>query len=174
LSFLARIFGGRREREAYWPLYDAVVNAGRDPAWYTDGQVPDTIDGRFDMIAALLALVLLRLEAEQERTRAASVLLTELFIDDMEGTVRQLGIGDLMVGKHVGRMVSALGGRLAAFRAAAEQGSSFTDPVRRNIFHDSPPSEAAVEFVGGGLSRFHAGLLATPIDAILKGEVLRP
>ena len=174
MSFLARIFGGRREREAYRPLYDAVVNAGRDPGWYTDGQVPDTIDGRFDMIAALLALVLLRLEAEQERTRTASVLLTELFIDDMEGTVRQLGIGDLMVGKHVGRMVGALGGRLAAFRTAAEEESGFEDSVRRNIFHDAPPSQTAVEFVGAGLLRFDAALRSTPIEAILQGEIPRP
>ena len=174
MSFLTRIFGGRREREAYRPLYDAVVNAAREPAWYREGQVPDTMDGRFDMIAALLALVLIRLEAEQERTRSASVLLTELFIEDMEGTVRQLGIGDLMVGKHVGRMVGALGGRLAAFRSAAERGSGFEDPVRRNVFHDSPPSEAAAEFVSSRLLRFHESLAASPIEAILNGEIPRP
>ena len=173
MSFLARIFGSKREREAYRPLYDAIVNAGRDPAWYLEGEVPDTIDGRFDMIAALLALVLIRLEAEQERTRTASVLLTELFIDDMEGIVRQLGIGDLMVGKHVGRMVGALGGRLAAFRAAVKDGSGFAEPVRRNIFHDAPPSQEAVDFVSARLSQFHSGLESTPLDPVLAGRIPR-
>ena len=118
MSFLARIFGGKSEREAYRPLYDAVVNAARDPAWYIEGQVPDTMDGRFDMIAAVTALVLLRLEAEGEAGRGPSVLLTETFIDDMDATLRQMGVGDHVVGKHVGRMMSALGGRLAAFREA--------------------------------------------------------
>lgn len=170
MSFLTRIFGGGREREAYRPLYDRVVNAGRDPAWYLEGQVPDTIDGRFDIISALLALVLIRMEREEEQTRAASVMLTELFIDDMEGTVRQIGIGDLMVGKHVGKMVGALGGRLSAFRAVAGSGG-FAEVVSRNIFHDVPPSDAALEFVSGRLERFHAELQAAPLRSVLSGEL---
>jgi cytochrome b pre-mRNA-processing protein 3 len=173
VSFLTRIFGGRREREAYRPLYDRVVNAGRDPAWYLEGQVPDTIDGRFDMIAALLALVLIRLEREEERTRAASVMLTELFIDDMEGTVRQIGIGDLMVGKHVGKMVGALGGRLSAFRSVGA-GGDYREVASRNIFHDAPPSDEAVRFVSERLARFRAALDAAPLNRLLEGELPRP
>ena len=84
--------------------------------------MPDTIDGRFDMIAAVTALVLLRLEAEGDAGRAPSVLLAEIFIDDMDASLRQIGIGDYVVGKHVGRMMSALGGRLAAFREARGSG----------------------------------------------------
>jgi cytochrome b pre-mRNA-processing protein 3 len=171
VSFLARIFGGRREREAYRPLYDRVVNAARHPSWYLEGGVPDTLDGRFDIISALMALVLIRLEREEERTRAASVLLTELFIEDMEGTVRQIGIGDLMVGKHVGKMVGALGGRLGAFREAKAGGADFSGAVVRNIFHDAPPSEAAVAFVSGRLGRFDQALQAAPTGAILEGEL---
>jgi cytochrome b pre-mRNA-processing protein 3 len=174
LSFLTRIFGGKREREAYRPLYDAVVNAGRDPAWYLEGQVPDTIDGRFDVISALLALVLIRLERDEETARIPSVLVTELFIDDMDGTVRQLGIGDLMVGKHVGRMVGALGGRLAAFREEAARGGDFVAAVRRNVFHESAASGEAVAFVSARLKRFLAGLEAAPSEALLRGELLRP
>jgi cytochrome b pre-mRNA-processing protein 3 len=171
LSFLTHIFAGKRERESYRPLYEAIVNRGRDRAWYAEGQVPDTVNGRFDMIAAVLALTLIRLEAEGERTRSASVLLTELFIDDMDASVRQLGIGDLVVGKHVGRMMSALGGRLAAFRSAIAAGGDLVGPVRRNIFRDAPPSDAAVRFVSQGLERFHAGLRAMPTGSILKGEL---
>src|SRR5205085_11236425 len=89
LTFLTRIFGGRRERERLRPLYDAVVAAGRAPVWYRDGEVPDSVEGRFEMIAATLSLVLLRLEADGEATRRDSVLLTELFIDDMDGSLRQ-------------------------------------------------------------------------------------
>jgi cytochrome b pre-mRNA-processing protein 3 len=173
LSFLTRIFGGKREREAYRPLYDAVVNAGRDPAWYLEGQVPDTLDGRFDLIAAILALVLIRLEQEKESARRPLMLLTELFIDDMDGTVRQLGIGDLMVGKHVGKMVGALGGRLAAFRTEVARGDS-SAAVRRNVFHDAPPSEAAVTFVSTRLARFFDALGATPAEALLRGELPSP
>jgi cytochrome b pre-mRNA-processing protein 3 len=171
VSFLARIFSGKREREAYRVLYGAIVNAGRDPAWYVEGQVPDTVDGRFDMISALLALVLLRLEAEGELTRSASVLLTETFIDDMDGSIRQLGIGDVVVGKHIGKMMSALGGRLSAFRAEIAEGGDFTCPVVRNIFHDAAPAEAAVSFVSSRLRSFSLKLQQLPAGAILAGEL---
>lgn len=144
MTFLQRIFGGAKQREALQPLYRAIVAEARDPFWYREGGVPDTMDGRFDMVAAVTALVLLRLEAEEERERAR--LLIELFIQDMDATLRQTGIGDHVVGKHVGRMMSALGGRLAAMRGAREDGA-FEAAVCRNIFHDSPPSETAARLV---------------------------
>jgi len=169
LSLLRSIFGEAKQRAPLEPLYRAIVARGRDPAWYRGGKVPDTIDGRFDMIAAILALVLLRLEAEGAAGRDPSVLLTELFIDDMDGTLRQIGIGDYVVGKHVGRMMSALGGRLAAFRAGRAQG--FGDAVERNIFHEAPPSEAAVSIVAGGLERFAAGLDGTGLPDLLGGTL---
>jgi len=171
---LTRIFGGKSDRAAFRPLFAEVVAIGRDPAWYKDGGVPDTLDGRFDMIAAVLALVLLRLERDGSASAEASVLLTELFIDDMEGSVRQMGIGDLMVGKHVGRMMGALGGRLAAFREAMAERSGFEPAVRRNVFHEAPPSEAALGFVSRRLEAFSEALGRESTAALLAGEVPRP
>jgi len=170
LSFLQRLFPDRKRRAALAPLYAAIVAEGRDPFWYRDGEVPDTLDGRFDMIAALTALVLIRLEAEGAAGREPAVLLTEIFIDDMDATVRQLGIGDYVVGKHVGRMVGALGGRLAAFRAGREAGS-LGEAVRRNIFHDMPPSEAALARVADRLARRAEALDAAPLQALLDGRL---
>ena len=63
MSLLHRLFGARRE-DAVQPLYDAVVARARAPHWYEAGGVPDTVDGRFDMVAAVLALVLQRQEGE--------------------------------------------------------------------------------------------------------------
>ena len=174
MSILTRIFGGKPERETFRPLYSEVVAIGRDPAWYREGNVPDTLDGRFDMIAAVLALVLLRLERDGPASAGASVLLTELFIDDMDGSIRQMGIGDLMVGKHVGRMMSALGGRLTAFREAMAAGTGFEAAVRRNVFHEASPSKAALRFLSSRLEKFSAALDRKPTAALLAGEVPRP
>lgn len=164
MSILTRIFGTSDDRARYRPLYARVVELGRDPAWYREGGVPDTLDGRFDLIAAILALVLIRLETEAR----ASVLVAELFIEDMDGSIRQMGIGDLMVGKHVGNMMAALGGRIGAFRDA--QGD-FGPAVRRNIFHDAPPSEEAVAFVAARLERFRDALAGQPDAGLLDGAV---
>lgn len=172
MSFLQRLFGRTDERAALGPLYGAIVAAGREPYWYREGQVPDTMDGRFDMIAALTALVLLRLEAEGEPGRRPSVLLTEIFIDDMDGTLRQLGVGDHVVGKHVGRMMSALGGRLAAFRDARAHGD-FAAAARRNIFHDAAPPGQGEALVAARLAGFSRGLDAAAAEVLLGGGLPR-
>ena len=91
-----RLFG-RGERDALAPLYKAVVAEARRPDWYRQGRVPDTLDGRFDMVAAVLSLVLLRLEEEGDAGRAPSAHLTELFVEDMDGQLRERGIGDIAV-----------------------------------------------------------------------------
>ena len=173
MSFLQRLFGETKQRAALMPFYQALVEIGRDPDWYRDGEVPDTLDGRFDMVAAVTALALLRLESEGETGKLPSVLLTEIFIDDMDGTLRQIGIGDYVVGKHVGRMVGALGGRLGAIRDGAEDGS-LADAVRRNVFHDSPPSEEKVDFVTRRLERLRQALAETELASLYEGKVPRP
>jgi cytochrome b pre-mRNA-processing protein 3 len=170
LTFLQRLFRPRSDRLALRPLYAAIVAEARDPAWYLDG-VPDTVDGRFDMLAALLALVLLRLEAEGEAAREDSVRLTETFIDDMDGSLRELGTGDLMVGKRVGKLMGALGGRLASFRGSLADPAAFEASVRRNVFREAPPSDGAVRRVAARLLDRHAALAAAPVDRLLAGAL---
>src|SRR4051812_18630203 len=144
-----RLFG-RAERDRLAPLYRAVVAEARRPAWYRDGHVPDTLDGRFDMVAAILSLVLLRLESEGDAARAPSAYLTELFVNDMDGQLRQRGIGDIVVGKHIGRMMGALGGRLGAFRGAFA-GGDLDDVIQRNIYRGVVPAPGALAEVRNGL-----------------------
>jgi cytochrome b pre-mRNA-processing protein 3 len=117
MSLLARLFSSQPDpREALRPLWHRVVELSRTPGLYRDDGVADTVAGRFDMIAAILALVMLRLERDE--LAQENVWLTELFVADMDAQLRETGVGDLVVGKHVGRLVSVLGGRLGALREA--------------------------------------------------------
>jgi cytochrome b pre-mRNA-processing protein 3 len=154
-------------------LYGAIVAAARSPDWYRYGAVPDTLDGRFDMIAAVLVLVLLRIEAEGEPGRAASAILTERFIDDMDSQLRQIGIGDIVVGKHMGKMMSALGGRLGAYRDALAAGD-FADALKRNLYRGAEVAPDALAFSEARLRRLAEGLAETPIDALLAGRLPAP
>lgn len=163
----------RRDREAAAPLYAAVVAKAREPHWYLDGQVPDTLDGRFDMVAAVLAMVMLRIEAEPPEDMTAAALatdLTERFVDDMDAQVRQIGFGDIVVGKHVGRMMGMLGGRLGAYRAAMET-SDLSEPLIRNIWRGEAPPPAASSHVSDALQRFHAALRSVPLAALREGQL---
>src|SRR6476646_1478390 len=73
-------------------LFDAVTAEARRPSWFVQGEVPDTLDGRFAVLATLAALVLVRLEREGEGGDAVSVALTERFIEVMESEHRELGL----------------------------------------------------------------------------------
>ena len=107
------------------PLYERVVTEAHAPHWYLQGQVPDTIDGRFAVLASLLALASVRLERGGEAAQRAGIDLTERFIADMDAEIRQLGIGDPSIGKQVGGMVGALGGRVGAWRSAVSGDEGF-------------------------------------------------
>ncbi len=134
MSFLARIFGkSRKERAALRPLWHRVVEIARERHWYANCGVADTVPGRFDAITMVLALVLLRME-DDEALIEPSVRLTEIFVEDMDGQLRQSGVGDLVVGKKMGRLMSVLGGRLGALREALPQGEAAIVPVlERNV-----------------------------------------
>lgn len=108
---------GPDPREELRPLWHWIVEQSRSPEYYTDGNVCDTVEGRFDMITAVLALVLLRFEQGEALAERYS-LLTELFVADMDAQIRELGVGDLVVGKHMGKLMASLGGRLGAYRDA--------------------------------------------------------
>lgn len=151
------------------PLYIAIVAEARRPDWYHSG-VPDTIDGRFDMVASVLSLVLMRLEREGPETRSSQTLLTEIFIDDMDGELRQLGIGDLMVGKHVGKMMGALGGRISAFKAGLAD-DVLGPAIARNIFRDPGADGSQVAAVEALFRALKARIDAVPLPELLAGQI---
>jgi cytochrome b pre-mRNA-processing protein 3 len=162
-----------RQDEAGLPLYTAAVARGREPHWYLDGAVPDTVDGRFDTLAAVLSVVLLRLEAEPGPNLGAgrlSVAATERFVDDMDGQLRQAGIGDITVGKHIGRMMSALGGRLGAYRDGLAAGD-LKPALVRNLYRGEAPPPAALAHVEARLLALRDALAATPHDALEEGRL---
>ncbi|WP_076068126.1 ubiquinol-cytochrome C chaperone family protein [Sphingomonas montana] len=178
MSFLKTLFKSRRFGADADALYAAIVAAARRPAWYREGRVPDTMDGRFDMVAAVTAIALIRLERDPAEGNAAATRLTEAFVDDMDGQLREAGVGDVVVGKHIGKMVSALGGRLTAYRAAlAEDGGEeggagpFADALRRNLYRGEDPGADAVAFVASGLRRVEAGMAGLSVTALLEGHI---
>lgn len=151
------------------PLYQEVVARARLPHWYLDGAVPDTVDGRFDMVAAVLSLVLLRLEQDPAGAET-SARVTERFVDDMDGQLREIGVGDVVVGKHVGRMMAMLGGRLGAYRDGLAHGD-LGAALKRNLYRGTPPARAALAHVERALIQLHRALAATPLASVIEGQL---
>ena len=169
MSFIDRLLGRTPDaREPVRPLWHATVVAARDPLWYRELGVADTVEGRFDMITLALALVMLRLEREPDQGDAV-VRLTELFVEDMDAQLRQSGVGDLVVGKHVGKLMATLGGRLGALREALPLGvSAVAAIVERNV---SLLEGAGAEPLAAALIKLHAAWAEIPLDALLAGRL---
>ncbi|MDR2857619.1 MAG: ubiquinol-cytochrome C chaperone family protein [Novosphingobium sp.] len=134
MSFLSRLLGKRQDDLApVRPLWHRVVEIAREKPWYAQYGVADTVPGRFDAITLVLALVLLRMEADPALLEP-SVRLTEIFVDDMDGQLRESGVGDLVVGKHIGRLMGTLGGRLGVLREAMPRGdAALAAVIARNV-----------------------------------------
>ena len=170
MNLLARLLRSRPDpRESLRPLWHRVVEVSREPEWYATCGVADTVAGRFDMITAVLSLILLRLERDGDGTPQAA-LLTELFVEDMDGQLRESGVGDIVVGKHIGKLMASLGGRLGAYRAALAGEGPLEEAVRRNVtlLEGTGPDALATR-----LRALAAGLDAAETSALLAGRVER-
>lgn len=162
VSLLRRLFGATQPdpRESLRALYTQIVMQARQPHWYLDGAVPDTVNGRFEMVSALMALVLIRLEGEPAQAQAMAYL-TEIFVDDMDAQLREFGVGDMVVGKRIGKLLGAFGGRLGAYRNALATGAEsegLADALLRNLYSDTTPSETQLLHVASELRRLFTAL----------------
>ncbi|WP_336985726.1 ubiquinol-cytochrome C chaperone family protein [Altererythrobacter aquiaggeris] len=170
MSFIARILGLQPDpREGLRPLWHRVIEIARKEKWYAQFGAADTLAGRFDMITAVHSLTLLRMEKSPDLVTPC-VHLTELFVQDMDGQMREAGVGDVVVGKHVGKQMAVLGGRLGAFRAALKPGeiSLMTSAVERNLtlLEGADPGRMAAALTG----LWHA-LDAASDEEILAGRI---
>lgn len=171
MSFLAKLFGARQDdRDGVRELWHRVVAIAREKEWYRDCGVADTLAGRFDLITLILAIVMLRMEREPALI-GPSAKLTELFVEDMDGQLREQGVGDVGVGKHIGKLMGTLGGRLGAYRdglAASEE--AMAEAVARNV---TLVSGASPLVVAQRARAFAAGLALVPGHRVLAGEIGR-
>lgn len=171
MTFLSRLLRTDRTAPPGDALYRAIVAEARSSDWYLAGSVPDTVDGRFDTVALVLALVLIRLEGDGDGARQFSADLTERFIADMDGSLRELGIGDPTVGKQVGHMVSALGGRLGAYRDALAGQAGLDAALARNLYRGAAIDPAAADWAARRVRALAARIAAVSPAALQAGAL---
>jgi cytochrome b pre-mRNA-processing protein 3 len=169
---LAGFFRRRaRYERAGFQLYGAAVGAARDPWLYTALGVPDTLDGRFDAVGLHVYLVIRRLNgAEPPGPELAQAVFDAMFAD-MDINLREMGVGDMSVGKRNRAMWEAFHGRSAAYSAAWDDDAALAAAIGRNLWRGKePPAGSAPALVR--LARSRAGHLAEqPMDSLLRGEV---
>jgi cytochrome b pre-mRNA-processing protein 3 len=135
-----------RRRPAYLEtasmLLDGAVAQSRRPEFYRDGGVPDTLDGRFDLLVLHVFLVLQRLQSIADAGPLAQAVLDRMF-RVLDLNLREMGVQDMGIGKRIKVMAEGYNGRALAFRDALEaDGDELRTTLRRNVFGGVAPSEA--------------------------------
>ena len=145
-------------------LFRHITERTRAPHWYVEGEVPDTVDGRFAMLTTIAALVLVRLEREQDA--GASVALTERFVEAMEAEHREMGMGDPKLGRTVRKLVGSLGRRVELWRYG-----TWDEATRESVYGSSEPSGQALAHTAGALRSFWRELDSSSADALAEGRI---
>lgn len=177
----------RNQRDAsIAALYGAIVAQARDPAFYRDYRVPDTVEGRLDLVILHVVLLLHRLADDAEAYKALGQGVFDRFCLDMDDNLREMGVGDLAVPRQMGRIAEAFYGRASAYRAGlAESGDeALVAAVQRNIYGgDADEADCATRLAGyvrGAVAHLRAqegaalaaGRLSFP--ALAEAESLAP
>jgi len=162
-----------RHKAAVPRLYEAIVAAARRPAFYRDGGVPDTLDGRFELLVLHVWLVLRRLKTEGA-AELGQALFDEMF-SDMDESLREIGVSDLGVGRRVKEMARALYGRMAAYdEGLAAPAAALEGALARNLYGTLSEPPAALPAMARFLREATAAIDGIPLDAILAGTIRFP
>ncbi|MBB4304808.1 cytochrome b pre-mRNA-processing protein 3 [Rhodobium orientis] len=170
------LFGGRKDTRIDG-LYAAIMAQARQPSLYTDHEVPDTLNGRFELLLLHVILVLYRLKSEDAATREKGRQLSERFFTDMDGTLREMGVGDLSVPKKIKKMAKAYFGRLGAYDGAldhdADQPEDLVAVIDRNVFPDAANLGAAAT-LAAYVRATERALAATSVEDVLGARIAWP
>jgi cytochrome b pre-mRNA-processing protein 3 len=123
-------------RDAAERAYQRVVMQARNPMFFREFGVPDTLDGRFELICLHAFLYLHRLKSEQPQSAMVSQTFFDAMFADMDRGLREMGTGDLSVGRHVKRMAQGFYGRIRAYQdgLARDDDATLGAALARNLF----------------------------------------
>ncbi len=169
---LKKFFSPRPWDDAARRLYICVIKQARQPGFYLYCGVPDTADGRFDMILLHAFLLLRRTKRDQDRTADLGQAFFDLMFADMDQNLREMGLGDLAVGKRVKGMAAAFYGRIQAYEdGLAGNETALVDSLRRNLYRKTEPDDSQLSTVSDYMRREAVRLDEIDTDRLLKGEL---
>ena len=142
-------FGQRRRTQLLVDtLYAKAVAQARQPVFYDRGAVPDSVDGRFDLLVLHMFLLLHRLGAEGAEGRKLAQKLFDLMFADMDRSLREMGVSDMSVGKRVKEMARAFYGRLDAYEKGLGDAAGLEAALARNLYRGAEVAPAILAAMG--------------------------
>lgn len=163
----------RKIRDAADSLYRAVVEQARHPHFYSKFGVPDTPDGRFDLILLHAYVVLRRLRGIEGSAKKLSQRFFDRIFEDMDHNLREMGVGDLRVGKKVKEMAQLFYGRIAAYdETVMLEDEALEQALARNLYRDEMASPRHLAIMAGYLRREVVDAQGWQLADMLSGQIL--
>lgn len=163
-------WGQRRQQEVSEVLYGNAVEMAREPVFFAEHGVADTVDGRFDALALVVALIMRRLKDCGEAGHELSQQLFDTMFADMDLSLREMGAGDIGVAKRVRVMAEAFMGRLEAYASALDSGDrvALAAALQRNLLRgDGKAGEQLIDFV----LELEARIAGIDRESLLRGKL---
>lgn len=173
LSFLSR--GRDRARQGAW-IYNALVEQARRPEFYESFDVPDTIDGRFDLIVLHAGLYLPRLREVRNEGKALAQAAFDQMFANFEQNLRELGNGDMGMPRKVKGMLAAFYGRVTSYDTAVRGGdlTALRAALQRNVYRGVEVAQPKLDALSAYVRAVHEALKAAGDDDIVAGTFVWP
>ena len=168
---LRSLFGRGGRRGAAQQAYGKLVTRARDPIFFLGWGVPDTLDGRFDVLALHAFLLFNRLKRERDQTDSYAQTLFDYMFADLDRGVREMGATDIGVGRHVKAMARGFYGRVAAYEKGLGDEQALHAALRRNLYGTVEPLDEHIAVVADYMRRQAAALAEAPLMELLAGAV---
>ncbi|MBP2547299.1 cytochrome b pre-mRNA-processing protein 3 [Neorhizobium galegae] len=155
--------------------YASLTSAARIPFFYTDLDVPDTVMGRFEMLSVVMILFFRRTAKSGISGQELAQEIMDAFFQDIDHSIRELGIGDQAVPKRMKKLAGMFYGRLESYGKALEAGDApaLSAALRRN-FYPSDADAPSMDGLGGWMMRAQVALAAVTEDDIARGLLTLP
>jgi cytochrome b pre-mRNA-processing protein 3 len=177
MTLFQHIRNRRRLRARARTLYAEIARAAREPGFYQGLGVSDTLDGRFDLIVLHAHLVLRRLKGAGGQGRALGQALFDTMFGEMDEALRELGVGDLSVGRKIRAMTDAFYGRALAYEEAlqpSEDNALLEAALARNVYRGKAPSVAALGALASYVRALDQALSRSTDDAVMMAAIAWP
>ena len=171
---MKQLFAPNPAKVAGQRLYASAVAKARDPAFYLAAGVPDTPEGRFELYTLHVALLLGRLKGQGGGPYAVGQALFDTYVRSLDDSLREMGVGDLSVGKKMRKLGEAFYGRVRGLDDILTGGDD--DALRaligRTVFRDV--EAPGVQAVAAYVRRASVALAAIPTEAVLAADLTWP
>lgn len=157
-------------RKAAERLYAAAAAQARAPALYADMGAPDTVEGRFELLTLHVILLIDRLKDGPPEAAAVRQILFDVYVSNLDGALREMGVGDLTVGKRMRKLGGAFYGRARACEAAFSalpDARPLEEALARTVF--GAATDAKPEALAAYVQRGRDSLAGRDVQAMIAG-----